>query len=67
MQIERIRPTTYRMTLHTYELAALISAARWITEGAEGELLPEVKEQMTQILASYDAESQRLRQSVENK
>lgn len=60
MQVERIRPTTYRITLHTYELAALVSAARWVVDGARGELPQEATEQLSQILAAYDKESHRI-------
>lgn len=54
MQLENITPTTYKVTLHAYELATLISAVRWIADGAEGELSPEVREQMERILNEYD-------------
>lgn len=60
MQLERIRPTTYRITLHTYELAALVSAARWVVDGAKGDLPQEATEQLSQILAAYDEESKRI-------
>lgn len=60
MQLERLRPTTYRITVHTYELAALVSAARWVVDGAKGELPAEATEQLTQILAAYDKESKRI-------
>ncbi|MDR8394321.1 hypothetical protein NC796_24445 [Aliifodinibius sp. S!AR15-10] len=60
MHLERIRPTKYRITLHSYELAALISAARWITDGAEGELTREATEQLKDILTAYDTELKRI-------
>lgn len=60
MQIEPVDSTKYRVTLHAYELAALMSAARWIAEGAEGELPNKAKEQLSRILNSYDAESKRM-------
>ena len=60
MHIERTRPTTFRITLHTYELAALISAARWVVDGAKGELPREATEQLSQILAAYDQESKHI-------
>ena len=60
MRLERIRPTQFRITLHAYELAALISAARWVADGAKGELPQEATEHLSQILADYDAESGRL-------
>ena len=54
MTIERPRPTLYRVTLHAFEMAALVSAARWAVEGARGELPAEAVEQLRQVLASYD-------------
>ncbi len=54
MKLERERPTTWRVTLHPLELAALISAARWAATDAEGELPPEAVEQLRQVLSSYD-------------
>lgn len=60
MKLQRISPTVFHLTLHAYELAALVSGARWIVEGAEGELEPEALSQLRQVLASYDAESRRL-------
>jgi hypothetical protein len=55
MKIERVRPAILQVTLSAYELSALIAAARWVAEGAEGELAPEAMEQLQQVLASYEA------------
>jgi hypothetical protein len=41
-----------RLTLHSYELAALIAAARLVAE--KDELPEEAAEQLRQVLASYD-------------
>ncbi len=60
MKIERIRPAVLQVTLSAYELSALIAAARWIVEGAKGELAPEAVEQLKQVLASYEAASRQL-------
>ena len=54
MQVERLRPTVLRVTLHAYEMANLVAAARWVTDGAEGELDPTIVEQLETVLASYD-------------
>lgn len=54
MQIERLRPTVLRVTLHAYEMATLTAAARWVADGAEGELSPEIREQLDRVLAGYD-------------
>lgn len=60
MQIERERPSTYKITLHTYELTALISAARWVVDGAKGDLPKEAKDQLSQILTAYDTEVKKM-------
>ena len=57
MQLERVRPTILRLTLHAYELAALIAAARLVLE--EDELPEEAAEQLRQVLASYDEATRR--------
>jgi hypothetical protein len=55
MKVERVRPVTLQVTLSAYELSALIAAARWVSEGAKGELAPEAVDQLRQVLANYDA------------
>ncbi len=60
MQVERPRPAVFRLTLHALELSALVAAARWAAEGAEGELPPEARSQLRKVLASYDSETRRL-------
>lgn len=57
MQIEKRSPVVLRVTLHAYELSALVAAARWAVEGAEGELPPEARAQLRRVLASYDEET----------
>lgn len=59
MTVERLRPTVLRVTLHAYELSALVAAARWVAEGAEGELPQEASDQLRQVLDDYDAEVRR--------
>lgn len=54
MRIERLRPAVLRVTLHAYEMAALAAAARWVTDGAEGELEPQIRDQLEDVLAGYD-------------
>lgn len=66
MTLDRIRPTVFQITLHTYELAALMSAARWVAEGAEGDLPDEAVEQLQDVLERYDAERERLHMSDSN-
>lgn len=43
-----------RMTLHAYEATALITAARWVADGAKDELPDEAVEHLREVLASYD-------------
>ena len=54
MKVERVRPAVLRLTLHAYELAALLAAARLVAEKGEDELPEEAAEQLRQVLASYD-------------
>ena len=61
MKVERIRPAILQVTLSAYELSALIAAARWVVEGATGELAPDAVEQLEQVLASYDSASRSMR------
>ncbi len=59
MTVEHVRPTVLRVTLHSFEMAALVAAARWVAEGAEGELPEEAVDQLRQVLERYDAEVRR--------
>jgi hypothetical protein len=36
-------------------MAALVAAGRWVVDGADGELTPEIRTQLVQVLASYDS------------
>jgi hypothetical protein len=54
VKVERIHPTVVRLTAHTGEVAALISAARWVTEGCPGRLPDEAVDQLRRVLADYD-------------
>ena len=60
MKIERPRPAVFRVTLHAYELSALVAAARWVVEGGEGDLPKEARDQLRKVLESYDKEARRL-------
>lgn len=63
MKLERTRPTVYRLTLHAYELAGLMAAARWVVETAqdhEDPLPSEAADQLRQILAAYDEQLSRV-------
>ena len=61
VKLERPRPTVLRVTLGTYEMAALMAAVRWTVEGQPGDLTTEAKGHLKQVLASYDAEMERLK------
>lgn len=54
MKLERVQPTVYRLTLHAYEAAALMAAARWAAEGAHDPMPEDAAQQLRQILESYD-------------
>lgn len=54
MQIERLRPTTFQITLHAYELSALVAGARWAAE--KGDLPTDAREQLEDVLDQYEAE-----------
>jgi predicted DNA-binding transcriptional regulator YafY len=56
--VERVRPSVLRLTLHAYELAALIAAARLVAQKGE-ELPEEAAEQLRRVLASYDEATRR--------
>lgn len=60
MKVERPKPAVFRLTLHGVELSALIAAARWVEEGAEGDLPTGARDQLRKVLDSYDAEVRRL-------
>jgi predicted DNA-binding transcriptional regulator YafY len=59
VQLERVRPSVLRLTLHAYELAALIAAARLVAQKGEEELPEAAAQQLRQVLASYDEASRR--------
>jgi hypothetical protein len=60
MRLERPRPAVLHVTLSTLEMAALIAAARWALEGGEGDLTPEARDQLAQVVTGYDEASSRL-------
>ncbi|MEP0134277.1 MAG: hypothetical protein ABJJ25_08610 [Eudoraea sp.] len=54
MQIKKEQRNIFQITLTGYELATLISSARWIAEGAKGELTSEATNNLKQLLNNYD-------------
>jgi len=55
VKIERLSPTVLRITMHVYETAALMAAARWIAGGARGDVPEALREQLDEILVRYEA------------
>lgn len=43
------------MTAHTYELAALVAAARLAAEGGRGDMDADAMKQLCRVIASYDS------------
>jgi hypothetical protein len=64
LKVERPRPAVFRLTLHAHELSALVAAARWAAEGAEGELPREARDQLRTVLDGFDAALQRQGEAV---
>jgi len=60
MKVEKGHANIYRLTLSSYELAALISSARWVTEGAKGDLPLEAINNLKKILNNYDNATKKL-------
>jgi len=54
VQIQRAGTGTVQVTLHAYELVTLVAAARWVVEGARGELTADAVEQVKSVLERYD-------------
>jgi len=54
MKVERGHRNIYRLTMSSYELSALISATRWVTEGTKGELTPDAINYLKEVLKNYD-------------
>ena len=54
MLIEKKHNSVFQLTLSGYELAALVSSARWITDGAKGEFTDDAKNHLKQVLSNYD-------------
>ena len=64
MRLERPRPTTLRLTLSPYELGALVAAARWALEGADGEMTDEARGRLAAVLDNYDRAAERLEEAA---
>jgi hypothetical protein len=60
MQIEKKQRSIFQITLTGYELATLISSARWIVDGAKGELTSEAMGNLKELLINYDIATEKL-------
>jgi hypothetical protein len=54
VKVEQVRPSVLRITLHVYEMAPLVAAARWVAENAKEEMPAESLEQLHLVLDRYD-------------
>ncbi|HEY5832678.1 hypothetical protein [Streptomyces sp.] len=54
MELERVRLTVLRGTFHVYELAALVAAARYVTDSPPPEMPAQLLEQLRGLLDEYD-------------
>jgi hypothetical protein len=64
MLIDQKRPGIYHIAISGYELAALIASARWVAEGAKGELSKEAIEQLRQVVSNYDEAQKNLEKKI---
>ena len=64
MQIKKSDKNIFQLTLTGYELATLIAAVRYISEGAEGELNEAAVINAKHLLENYDNASQILFKDV---
>jgi hypothetical protein len=60
MQIKKGQRNIFQITMTGYELATLISSARWIVQGAKGDLTLEATNNLKQLLDNYDKETKRM-------
>jgi hypothetical protein len=54
VELDRVRPTVLRVTLHAYELAGLMAAARYVVDSAPSDVPDAAREQLRGLLADYD-------------
>jgi hypothetical protein len=60
VELDRVRPTVLRVTLHAYELAGLMAAVRYVVDSAPSEVPDAAREQLRGLLADYDEGLRRL-------
>lgn len=67
MRIEKGRNNIFQLTLSGYELATLISSARWAAEGGKGELTNDAVNQLKKVLENYDNSVNKLQENLQQK
>jgi hypothetical protein len=67
MRIEKGRNNIFLLTLSGYELATLISSARWAGEGGKGELTNDAVNQLKKVLENYDNAVNKLQDNLQQK
>lgn len=60
MQIKKEFGNQFSVKLSGYELASLISSARWIVEGSKGEFPEEALHNLKRLLKNYDSAATKL-------
>ena len=60
MELDRVRPAVLRVTLHAYELAGLMAAARYVVDSGPSDVPDAAREQLRGLLADYDEGLRRL-------
>jgi hypothetical protein len=65
VELDRVRPTVLRVTLHAYELAGLMAAARYVVDSAPSEVPDAARDQLRGLLADYDEGLRRLAPAAE--
>jgi hypothetical protein len=67
MHIKKVHNQIFQLTISGYELATLISSARWAVEGGRGELATEAVSQLKQVLENYDKAAKQLNDNLVQK
>lgn len=60
MLIRKGNNRIFEITLSAFELAALISSARYLAQGSKGEFTQEAIDHLKQVLANYDKATARM-------
>jgi len=60
MELDRVRPTVFKVTLHAYEMAGMMAAVRYVVDSAPAAVPTAAREQLSALLADYDEGIRRL-------